>query len=131
MDKARRGERTGVSESIEVRVNAFYQESQARGVREAAFPAGIERVGRQRDGRSPKGEQAGASESIEVRVNAFHQESQARNLREAALSKSSEECCGETDWGRSVHAALEMLYGCSEAQPISSNATPYSPLPAQ
>jgi hypothetical protein len=42
MDKARRGEQAGASESIEVRVNEFHQESQARNLGEAAFPAGIE-----------------------------------------------------------------------------------------
>ena len=38
----RSGERAGASELIEVHVNAFRKESLARGVKEAAFPAGIE-----------------------------------------------------------------------------------------
>jgi hypothetical protein len=42
MDFSPKGEQAGASESIEVRVNAFHQESQARNLREAAFPAGIE-----------------------------------------------------------------------------------------
>ena len=72
MDFSPKGERAGVSESIEVRVNAFHQESQARNLREAAFPAGIERVGRRRDGQSSaRSERTGVSESIEAHVHAF------------------------------------------------------------
>jgi hypothetical protein len=85
MDFSPKGERAGVSESIEARACHIPKESHAHVITETAFPAGIELVGRPRDGRSPKGEQAGASESIEVRVNEFHQESQARNLGEAAF----------------------------------------------
>jgi NAD(P)-dependent dehydrogenase (short-subunit alcohol dehydrogenase family) len=41
-----------------------------------SFPAGIERVGRRRDGQSSaRSERTGVSESIEARAHAFHQES--------------------------------------------------------
>jgi hypothetical protein len=50
MDKAPKG---GASESIEVHVNAFYQESYTRSIKEAAFPAGMEPTGVERHGRQP------------------------------------------------------------------------------
>ncbi len=64
------------------------------------------------------------SKEILPKVNRFY------SLRETAVELNLSEATVRRLIARGL-AALEMLYGCSEAQPISSNATPYSPLPGQ
>ena len=49
-----------------------------------SFPAGMEPLGSERHGRSPKGELSGESESIEVRVNELPEESQSHWIHKAS-----------------------------------------------